>query len=103
MLVVACPARDCWNREGGKWVEERMFHGREAELQARVDRNRVHLTFAGEGERSLLEEAFRAFRERLALSGLLGEPDEVDLTALCERAPIDGVDELVHPDQEMAG
>jgi hypothetical protein len=34
---------------GGKWLIERVCHGREAELQARVDRHRVRLLEAGGG------------------------------------------------------
>ena len=41
VLVLPCPARDCRNREGPRWLVQRMFEGREAELQDRVDRRRV--------------------------------------------------------------
>ncbi|HEX5631939.1 MAG TPA: 4Fe-4S dicluster domain-containing protein, partial [Gemmatimonadales bacterium] len=30
VLVLACPPRDCWNREGVVWLEQRLFHEREA-------------------------------------------------------------------------
>src|SRR5690606_40082246 len=62
VMVAACPARDCWNREGGKWAAQRMFHERGAELQARVDRNRVHLASAGEGDRQPPHDESRAYR-----------------------------------------
>ncbi|NIP82298.1 MAG: hydrogenase iron-sulfur subunit, partial [Gemmatimonadetes bacterium] len=38
VMVVACPPRDCWNREGVTWLEERVYNEREAELKDRVDR-----------------------------------------------------------------
>lgn len=91
VMVVACPARDCWNREGGRWVEQRMFHGREAELQERVDRRRVHLAFAGEGERAEVLEELRRFRDRLHELEIPDASDELDLMALCERASPDEV------------
>jgi coenzyme F420-reducing hydrogenase delta subunit/Pyruvate/2-oxoacid:ferredoxin oxidoreductase delta subunit len=43
VLVLTCPPRDCWNREGPQWLAERVHLGREAELQARVDRARVRI------------------------------------------------------------
>lgn len=43
MMVVSCPERDCSHREGVKWLQLRVYEDREAELQARVDRQRVRL------------------------------------------------------------
>jgi ferredoxin len=86
VMVAACPARDCWNREGGKWAEARMFHEREAELQDRVDRRRIHLAYAGEGERSHLLAELEAFRARLPRRTSEGS-EEIDLLALCDRSP----------------
>ena len=40
-LVLGCPPRDCWSREGPRWLMERIYHEREAELKGRVDRRRV--------------------------------------------------------------
>ncbi len=65
VLVVSCPPRDCWNREGAKWLEERMYHDREAELQERVDRARVELVHADVAERDRVVAALDAFRERI--------------------------------------
>jgi ferredoxin len=86
VLVVACPPRDCWNREGAKWLEQRLYHDREAELQARVPRDRVRLVFANAAESGVVRRELRAFRE--ALSGLEpAEAEEVfDLARLCEPA-----------------
>ena len=68
VLMVSCPPRDCWNREGPVWLEQRLFHDREAELQQRVDRRRVALVYAGEGERALVSAALASFR--VAVRGL---------------------------------
>ncbi|ODS51831.1 MAG: hypothetical protein ABS36_18835 [Acidobacteria bacterium SCN 69-37] len=44
VLIMACHPRDCWNREGPRWLSERIYHDREAELQPRVPRTRVRVT-----------------------------------------------------------
>ena len=62
VLIVSCSPRDCWNREGPKWLEQRLYQHREAELQARVDRRRIRLVYAGLGERSVVRRALHAFR-----------------------------------------
>jgi ferredoxin len=84
VLVASCPGRDCWNREGAKWLEARMFEEREAELQARVDRRRVRLVYASAMEAAVVRAELRAFRESLPV--LQDAGDEVDLLALCDRA-----------------
>lgn len=84
VFIAGCPPRDCAAREGPKWTDLRVFHDREAELQARVDSRRVCLTTApaGLGDGTLAE--FEAFRQRVrALEGPLVEP-EIDLRLLCE-------------------
>jgi coenzyme F420-reducing hydrogenase delta subunit/Pyruvate/2-oxoacid:ferredoxin oxidoreductase delta subunit len=83
VLVLGCPMDDCWNREGAKWLELRLLHGREAELQERVDRRRVALEFVSLAERGRTSEVLHAFRERIrALERVRGE-EEVDLLRLC--------------------
>lgn len=66
VLVAACHPRDCWNREGAVWLEQRMYHDREAELQERVDRRRVALVPAGLGERGAVVAAVAALRAQVA-------------------------------------
>lgn len=85
VLVVSCPPRDCWSREGPKWLEQRVYFEREAELKARVDRARVRLVYVGGAEAATLKAALRAFRSHLA--GLAAPPSEpvIDLIALCAR------------------
>jgi ferredoxin len=86
VLIVACPERDCWNREGVKWTRARLYEAREAELQARVDRRRIRFLEAAAGERPLVAAALRAFRSELAAADAVFEEEPFDLLALCERA-----------------
>ncbi|HEU4937933.1 MAG TPA: hydrogenase iron-sulfur subunit [Vicinamibacterales bacterium] len=88
VLVLTCPPRDCWNREGPKWLTERVYHDREAELQARVDRARVRIVPVAAGE---CREAVLAFREFLADVSRLALPmrdRSVAIEAECERTPV---------------
>jgi len=84
VLIVSCPPRDCWNREGPKWLEARLFHEREAELRERVDRRRVRLVYAGMGERGLLRTALAAFRAEIAALEATAAETDIDLDRLCE-------------------
>jgi coenzyme F420-reducing hydrogenase delta subunit/Pyruvate/2-oxoacid:ferredoxin oxidoreductase delta subunit len=61
VLVLACPPRDCRNREGAQWLEQRVHHRREAELQARVDRARVRIAHVTGADRRHATEALRTF------------------------------------------
>jgi ferredoxin len=65
VLVATCPPRDCSSREGPKWLEQRVYHDREAELQQRVERRRVRLLHAGEAERDVMEAALDGFRAEI--------------------------------------
>ncbi len=87
VLVASCPPRDCWNREGGTWLEQRLFHDREAELQPRVDKRRVRIAFAGEAERGLVREALKAFRRDLAALGAPSAEAAPEVDTACE-APV---------------
>ncbi len=85
VLIAACSPRDCWTREGPKWLEQRLYHDREAELQARVDRRRIRLVYTSGGNAARdLRAAVTAFRAELdALERARGEA-EVDLVQICE-------------------
>jgi coenzyme F420-reducing hydrogenase delta subunit/Pyruvate/2-oxoacid:ferredoxin oxidoreductase delta subunit len=84
VMVVGCPPDDCRNREGAKWAEQRLFHGREAELQERVDRRRVRLTHATRSDAGRLASELEAFRASLPVAEW--EDGELDLLRMCERA-----------------
>lgn len=66
VLIVACPPRDCQHREGPKWLEQRLYHEREAELKDRVDRRRVRLAYADLGERGAVRAALESYRRDVA-------------------------------------
>jgi len=87
VMVVACPARDCWNREGPKWTEQRLFHDREAELQERVDRRRVRLVFAAAGDRDLVP-ALEEFQTAVAALAAQGGEAEIDVSRECDVVPV---------------
>lgn len=65
VFVVTCPERDCLFREGPKWLEQRVYYEREAELQARVDRTQVRVAAFGPGEGERARRAIVAFSEGL--------------------------------------
>jgi coenzyme F420-reducing hydrogenase delta subunit/NAD-dependent dihydropyrimidine dehydrogenase PreA subunit len=84
VMVVACPPRDCWNREGVRWLEERIFNAREAELKERVDRRRVRVVYAAEYERRVLAREIEAFRDEVrALDGAVAESG-IEIDTVCE-------------------
>lgn len=88
VIIFHCPPRDCRGREGPKWLEARLYHEREAELQARVDRRRVALSPMVVGDLRGTLDAFRTFRHSLVPLGpldasALGEPEEA-----CEPAVV---------------
>jgi ferredoxin len=87
VLVVSCPPRDCWNREGGTWLEQRLYHDREAELQPRVDRRRVRVCCAGEAERGVVQSALAVYRRDLAALGPVTAEAAPDVGTECE-APV---------------
>ncbi|HVN40124.1 MAG TPA: cytochrome b N-terminal domain-containing protein [Myxococcota bacterium] len=84
VLVASCPPRDCRNREGPRWLEARLYAGREAELQERVDRRRVRVVSARDP--ALVRAALERFRADLADQGRARAESEVDLALECERA-----------------
>lgn len=75
VMVVSCPSRDCTNREGPKWLEQRVYHDREAELMARVDRRRVRLLEAARAE---AKDAVGGAREFLAELRAMEAPEPLE-------------------------
>jgi coenzyme F420-reducing hydrogenase delta subunit len=86
VLVLSCPPRDCTHREGPRWLIERMYHDREAELQARVDRSRIAVAFAGPGDRAIAIEALTRLQEALGQRAPQQPESDVDVGRLCEPA-----------------
>lgn len=87
VLIASCPPRDCWSREGPRWLEERLYHGREAELRESVDRRRIRVVYAGEGERRVVLGALAEFRRDVAeLDNTVGE-DGIEIDTECDRDP----------------
>lgn len=89
VLVVGCPAHDGRTREGVTWTEQRLFHGRRADLKARVDRNRVSLVQATLGEHVRLHTAATAFAAEI---DALADADPVDVVAMCRQTRTADVD-----------
>jgi coenzyme F420-reducing hydrogenase delta subunit len=84
VMVTSCVPRDCWNREGPKWLEQRLYHEREAELQERVDRRRIRLVHMAEAERPELLAALRDFRRDLDALAAAESERAIDLERECE-------------------
>ena len=72
VIVFGCPPRDCVSREGPKWLHERVFNDREAELQPRVDRRRVRIATIAPGDGGGAIAALGAFAHELSA---LDRPD----------------------------
>lgn len=87
VVVCGCPPRDCIGREGPKWLHERLYNDREAELQPRVDRRRVRTMTLAPGAGTAARAEFDAIARDFALLDLpaaeLVEPDLV-----CEPVPV---------------
>jgi coenzyme F420-reducing hydrogenase delta subunit len=84
VLIVACPPRDCQNREGPKWLEQRLYHEREAELKDRVDRRRVRLVSAGLAEMGTVAAELERMRRDVAALGWAQREMDIALDAECD-------------------
>jgi ferredoxin len=89
VFIGGCPPRDCVGREGPKWLHERVFNDREAELQARVDRRRVRVVTLAAGALDEALEAFGAFEADVALLETQVAADGGELELVCEPVPLD--------------
>ncbi len=90
VMVFTCPPRDCRGREGPKWLHERLYNDREAELQARVDRTRVATAVMAPGLLAETLAEWTAFTARLDAHGhwSAGNLDD-PLGAICEPVPME--------------
>jgi hypothetical protein len=66
------------------WLEQRVHNGREAELKPRVDRRRVRIVYASEGESLRLAAELRAYREELAVFERTPGEEDIVIDVLCE-------------------
>ena len=85
VYVLACAERNCVFREGPRWLRERIFNDREAELPPRVDKRRVRVGNFGYGKARAAAQDVRAFQQALTKAGHLTR-DEGDAApeAECE-------------------
>jgi coenzyme F420-reducing hydrogenase delta subunit len=84
VIVYGCAARDCTSREGPKWLAERLFNDREAELPARVDRRRVRIGTVAYGEVAAASRVFDEFARELSLLELPGADQGMEEEPVCE-------------------
>lgn len=87
VVVAGCPPRDCVGREGPKWLHERLYNDREAELQPRVDRRRVRTLTLAPGAKGAALAVYDAIaRDFAALDR--PDPEVVEPDLVCEPVPI---------------
>jgi hypothetical protein len=84
VVVLACPPRDCWNREGPGWAGERLFRDREAELPRRVDKRRVRLAYANRTEAATGDAEVGRFQASLAALERVDAAEPVDPIRECD-------------------
>ncbi len=82
VFLLTCPARDCLYREGPKWLAARVYDGREAELQERVDRRRVAIGAFSRSELGAARKGIAALGARLE-SIAIERQEDFDLVAAC--------------------
>lgn len=83
VLILSCPPRDCWSREGPTWLNERLYNDREAELKPRVDRNRVRVAYTGRGDRGVAVRELERFRQHVQALDAVAAEDEIDIDEMC--------------------
>ena len=89
VIACGCPPRDCIGREGPKWLGERLFNGREAELQPRVDRRRVGMATLAPGDLAGTVAAFARFAGEIAALVPVEPEQDVEIDFLCEPVPLE--------------
>jgi coenzyme F420-reducing hydrogenase delta subunit len=89
VIVCACPPRDCVGREGPKWLRERFFNDREAELQPRVDRARIRVATIAPGDLAGTIAAFEHFARDVAALRAPEREADVELPAVCDPVPFE--------------
>ena len=84
VFMLTCADRDCIFREGPRWLIERAYYSREADLRDRVDKRRLRIASFAAGEVSRARSALTEFRaECLALAPVGGERN-INIDRECE-------------------
>jgi ferredoxin len=89
VMIFGCPPRDCVGREGPKWLQERLFNDREAELQPRVDRRRVRIGTMAGGDLAGTIAAFKLFLHDINTLGAPVSESQVEIDLECEPVPFE--------------
>lgn len=84
VLVLTCPPRNAPCREGPKWLRERIYNDREAELPARVDKRRVAVVAKSRGEWPAIRAALDRFRASLDALAPAGPAADLRVGVECE-------------------
>jgi len=69
VCIAGCAERECYNRLGGKWTEERIARTRDPQLRKRVPRERLLTVWEGPSAGAVLDHSLHDFSERLAAMG----------------------------------
>ncbi len=91
VVICGCPPRDCVGREGPKWLHERLFNAREAELKPRVDRRRVRTLTLAPGARGEALAGYDAIARDFAALDLPGA-EQVEPDLVCVPVPLEEED-----------
>jgi coenzyme F420-reducing hydrogenase delta subunit/Pyruvate/2-oxoacid:ferredoxin oxidoreductase delta subunit len=84
VYLMTCPERDCLYREGPRWLRERVYNDREAELQSRVDKRRVRVGGFATREGARARRAIERFRDDLGTLGGTPAPEAPDPDRECD-------------------
>jgi len=87
VFLLSCPPRNCYFREGPKWLEARLHHRRDAALHARVDRQRIVMASFSATEHAALRKTLAAFHAAIAVLAPTAE-ERPELELACETAEV---------------
>lgn len=79
VVIASCGPRACSFREGPTWLDQRLFHGREAELHDRVDRRRIEVVATTAGDTGAIDAAIARLLERVEHLDTNLDPDLAEL------------------------
>ena len=82
VFLLSCPPRNCYFREGPKWLEARLEHGRDAALHPRVDRRRVTFASLSAAEIPAIRSALAAFQRAVSQLTPIAEA-QPEIAPLC--------------------